>query len=138
MGFHQPGVLCIVLPPLDHLTFVHEAPDGSLRAWDVTEGCQIAQDGRLPIRFYLADHAVTLDWIEYHYPNIDWDYARTANLSHPLLAIPLAQDIMLIIDGWHRLALAVLEGWEELPILLLTQEEADAIQWLELPPGQAL
>lgn len=45
MNKQPPTVLVIALPPMDHLTFSHEAPDGTLRAWDVTWGNAIAEDG---------------------------------------------------------------------------------------------
>ncbi|MBC7527894.1 MAG: hypothetical protein H7308_10120, partial [Chthonomonadaceae bacterium] len=58
----------------------------------------------------------------------------TRDLSKPLIAVP-QEERLLIIDGWPRLLRAVLEEVEELPLHLLTQEEADAALWLELPPG---
>lgn len=134
----RPLAIFMEWPPLDHLTYVHEAEDGTLRAWDVTEGNKLAQDGRKPMVFSLAEHAVTLEKIRSLYEGLDEEYARTADLSRPLLAILFAGEELLILDGWHRLARAVLEGIEELPLLLLNEAEADAIQWLELPSGHGL
>ena len=127
-------LITVALPNLNHLTFVHEAPDGRVRAWDVTAAGQIVADGRKPGRFSLKDYRVTLEFILEHYEGIDEAYARTRDLSKPLIAVP-QEERLLIIDGWHRLLRAVLEEVEELPLHLLTQEEADAALWLELPPG---
>ncbi|MBC7526466.1 MAG: hypothetical protein H7308_02855, partial [Chthonomonadaceae bacterium] len=87
-------------------------------------GNQIA-DGRKPIRFSLKAYEVTLEFILEHYEGIDEAYAHTRDLSKPLIAVP-QEERLLIIDGWHRLLRAVLEEVEELPLYLLTQEEADA------------
>lgn len=81
---------------------------------------------------------MTLEWIQQNYEGIDLDYARTTDLARPLLLIPFGESEILLIDGWHRLARAVLEGVEELPMYLLTEEEAKAIQWLELPSGRGI
>ena len=133
----HPGAIVIALPPMEHLAFIHEGPDGTTRAWDITRGNAVGADGRPLKKFSLADHGVTLDFIRQNYVEIDLDYARTTDLSRPLLVIPLGEEI-LILDGWHRLARAVMEGIEELPICMLTQAEADSIQWLELPAGHGI
>jgi hypothetical protein len=118
------------------MTFSHEADDGTLRAWDVTRGNEIAKRHTLET-FRPADFHMTPEWIRQNYEELDWDYARTADLTRPLLVIPFGEQEILLIDGWHRLARAVLEGIEELPMILLTREEADSIQWLHLPPEYA-
>lgn len=131
------NALVIVLPALDHITFSHEAPDGTLRAWDVTQGNEIARTHPI-MTFRPTDFQMTLEWIQQNYETLDWEYAKTTDLTKPLLIIPFGEQEILIIDGWHRLARAVLEGIEELPMVLLTQEEADSVQWLHLPPEYAL
>ena len=133
-----PNVLVIALPPMDHITFSHEAPDGTLRAWDVTRGNAIAADGRPTLPFRLADYDITLEWIQQNYQEIDLEYARTTDMTRPFLVIPFGRDECLIVDGWHRLTRAVMESVEELPMYLLTREEARSIQWLELPPGHGI
>jgi hypothetical protein len=127
------NALVVVLPPLNHITFSYESDDGSLRAWDVTRGNEIARNHPLQT-FRPAQFDMTPEWINQNYKELDWEYAKTTDLSNPLLVIPFSDEEILLIDGWHRLARAVMEGVEELPMVLLTQEEADSIQWLHLPP----
>ncbi len=67
----------ILCPPLHHITFTHEADDGTLRAWDVTKAQQIVQDGRSPLRFSLVDHGVTVEKIRGLYSGVDEAYAMT-------------------------------------------------------------
>ena len=132
-----PGAIVIAVPPLEHLAFIHEGPDGTTRAWDITRGNAIAADGRPTETFSLTDHGVTLDFIKQNYVEIDLTYALITDLTRPLLVIPLGEEI-LILDGWHRLARAAIEGMKTLPMRLLTEEEADSIQWLELPAGHGI
>ena len=130
-------LLTVALPNLGHLTFVQEDLTGRIRAWDVTLAGQVVADGRQPQAFSLTAHAVTEEFIREHYEGINLEYARTCDLSKPILAVPQGETIT-IIDGWHRLARAVLEEVPELPMHLLTQEEADAVLWLDLPPGSGV
>lgn len=127
----------IVLPPLSHQTYTHEAIDGTLRAWDVTRGLEIAADGRETLLFFLATHGVTPEKVEALYEGINEEYAMTTDLSRPLLFIPFCGQ-MLLIDGHHRLWKAARLGISAVPIYLLTEEEANSIRWLELPPGHSL
>lgn len=125
------------VPPLLHETFTHETHDGRLRAWDVTLGNRIARDGRTQMLFPLEEHGVTPEKVLSLYEGLDQERAQTADLSRPLLFVPLG-DETLLIDGWRRLFLAAQLGLDALPMFLLTQAEADAIQWLELPPGHGV
>lgn len=127
----------IVFPPLHHQTYTHEATDGTLRAWDVTRGNEIAADGREPLLFSLEEQGVTVEKIAALYPDIDQAYAMTTDLSRPLLFIPFFGEVLLI-DGFHRLWRAARTGIPVLPIYLLSEEEATSIQWLQLPPGHGL
>lgn len=127
----------IFAPPLHHVTYTHEAADGTRRAWDVTRGNQIAADGRVPMLFGLAEHGITPEKVRVLYHGLNEAYAMTTDPSKPLLMIPFSGEF-LIVDGWHRLFKAAVLGVPDVLIYLLTQEEADAIQWLELPPGHGL
>jgi hypothetical protein len=127
----------ILAPPLHHVTFTHEAPDGTLRAWDVTFAQEIVRDGRSPLLFSLPDNGVTVEKVCELYSDLDLEYALSVDLSQPLIFIPFFGE-SLLIDGWHRLYKAARLGVEDVLIFLLTQAEADRIQWLELPPGHGL
>ena len=127
----------ILCPPLHHQSFTHEAPDGTLRAWDVTRAMEILEDGRQPMLFSLSEHGVTVEKVRELYPDVDEEYAMSCNVNVPLIFIPFFGQCLLI-DGWHRLFHAARRGLSDVLIYLLTQEEADSIQWLELPPGHGL
>ncbi len=127
----------VELPPLWHRSYQHVAEDGTLRVWDVTEGLRIASDGRAPITFSLYEHQVSAAAIEAMYDGLDRSYAMGTDLTEPLLLIPFLGGL-LVIDGNHRLWKAAELGVEELPAYLLTQEEAEQICILELPPGHPL
>ena len=105
----------ILCPPLHHVTFTHEAPDGTLRAWDVTRAQQIVQDGRQSLLFSLPDHGVTIDKIRELYSEVDEAYAMTTDLARPLIFIPFFGE-SLLIDGWHRLYKAASSGNEDVLI----------------------
>jgi hypothetical protein len=123
--------------PLHHETFTHETPDGTLRAWDVTQAKRIARDGRTPMLFPLEEHGVTVEKVESLYEGIDREHALQADLSVPLIFVPLGEEALLL-DGWHRLWKAAALGVPELPMFLLTKEEARSLQWAELPPGHGV
>ncbi len=127
----------VELPPLWHRSYQHVAEDGTLRVWDVTRGLEIAGDGRSVQLFSLEEHQVTTEAIETHYNGIDRSYALSTDLTQPLLFIPFLGSVLLI-DGYHRLWKAARLGVAFLPAFFLTQEEADTIRCLELPPGHPL
>lgn len=54
-------------------------------------------------------------------------------LEAPLFVAPLGEVGSLVIDGWHRIALARRLGVEALPALLITRHQASQI----LLPGSA-
>src|SRR5260370_23939587 len=112
-------------------SYEHTDEHGTTRAWDVTQGIQIASDGRPTVPLNLEQLGLTAERIETLYEGIDREYAMTTDLSEPLLVIPFF-DAILVIDGWHRLLSAASRGVRELPALFLTQKEADAIKWLEI------
>ena len=125
----------IVCPPLHHQSYSHQADDGTLRAWDVTRAQQIIQDGRQTLLFSLPDHGVTVEKIHELYEGIDEDYAMKTDLARPLIFIPFFGECLLI-DGWHRFFKAAKLGLVDVLIYVLSQEEADSILWLEIPPDR--
>lgn len=112
-------------------TFQH---DGHTFVWNVTRAWTTIQEKpRNPDYFRPADQGVTIAHLRQRYPDLDWDYAQTVDLTRPLLFVPYAGRAQMI-DGWHRLARAVLDGVPQLPAYLLTQEEADDCLALHQPP----
>lgn len=128
-----PRPFCRELPmrflSLRDEAFSHVAANGTLRAWNVTRGNEIASGGHELMLFPLAYHGVTPEKVQGLYDGIDAERAMEADLARPLLFIPFFGE-MLLIDGWHRLYKAACLGVEELPMYLLTQEEADSICFL--------
>lgn len=58
---------------------------------------------------------------------IDPDYARTVDLSRPLLAVPLPDvGTPIVIDGWHRIHKAQQTGITELPLIILSADDERA------------
>lgn len=122
-----------VMPPPDHLAFCHEAPDGTLRAWDVSQALELVSDGREPMHFSLKDRNITPGVVRTLYDGIDEEYAMTTDLRRPLLFIPFSGECLLI-DGWHRMFHAAVLGLDDVLMYLLTEREAEVIQWVEVLP----
>lgn len=58
---------------------------------------------------------------------IDPDHAAHADLSRPLLAVPVPDRYTpLVVDGWHRIHRAVTTGVTALPVILLDENEERA------------
>lgn len=85
----------------------------------------------------LEKQKATCEAIEAVYEGLDRSYALSSNLTQRLLLVPLV-GIVLLIDGYHRLWKAARLGIASLPAFFLSQEEADTIRCLELPPGHPL
>jgi hypothetical protein len=111
-------------------SFQHE---GHTYVWNVTQAWRLVQElPRDPVYFHPAEQGVTVAHLNERYPSLDWEYAKTTDLTRPLLFVPYNGQAQML-DGWHRLGRAVLEGVAELPAYLLTQEEADECLILHLP-----
>ena len=103
------------------------------------------QTGHL-FRFRPADFGISLALVKAQYPGMDADYALTTDLTRPLLLTLFARhkaedeepNTLQLLDGWHRLFKALLTGVETLPAYLLTQEQADAVLFGKLPPGEGI
>jgi hypothetical protein len=58
---------------------------------------------------------------------VDPAHARTANLTRPLLAVPIPDArTPLVIDGWHRIHRALSAGIAELPVVVLNDADERA------------
>jgi hypothetical protein len=109
--------------------------EGHTYVWNVSKAWRlIEKTPREPAYFRPAEQGVTVAHIWERYPSLDWTYAKTTDLSRPLLFVPFAGAAQMV-DGWHRIARAVLEGVEELPAYLLTEEEANSCLLLHLSPS---
>ncbi|GAA4102295.1 hypothetical protein [Nonomuraea soli] len=89
--------------------------------WDITTAKQFAQ-GRVPRgRLDPAAWKGMLGLIA-----INIEHAARVDLSEPLIAAPVPNGGLLIIDGWHRLHKALNTGVTELFAVVLTAEEERA------------
>lgn len=74
--------------------------------------------------------------------DVQWDHVDGLHhdaLNAPLFVAPMGHVGQLIIDGWHRLALARRLGVEGLPALLLTRRQTSRVllSWsAPLPPDR--
>lgn len=117
---------------LQNETFSYQH-EGHTYLWNVTRAKAIVEERpREPDLFRPQEQGVSVAHIAQRYPSLDWEYARTTDMSLPLLFVPFAGAAQLI-DGWHRLGRAVLEGVTELPAYLLTEEEARQCLVMQLP-----
>jgi hypothetical protein len=90
-------------------------------AWDIDLAAQLAT--RHPT---VPGDLQTLGWAR-AVIRIDPTHARTAELTRPLLAVPIPNArTPLVIDGWHRLHRAMSEGIAELPVIVLDETDERA------------
>jgi hypothetical protein len=124
--------IAAVAKAMQEETFVFEHA-GHTFVWNVTQAERILENAPREVEwFHLQEQGVTVEHIRERYPDLDWEYAKAADLSCPLLFVPFAGNAQMI-DGWHRLARAAMEGIPELPAYLLTEAEANDCLVLHLP-----
>lgn len=117
--------------------FSLETPSGWQFHWSVSEARRYAEARGELLPLSLSEYQMTLERLRKHYPDVDETYALTTDLTEPLLFVPLENAIQLI-DGFHRVAKALLTNVDILPAYFLTQEEADACLVCSLPPGKGM
>src|ERR1700685_1537666 len=136
----RPGlpdeVVRIPVDPTEQV-FSYEDGDGTQYFWRVSAGYAFAHARNEIESLSLSQCGMTLEQLLRQYTGLDLAYALTTDLTAPLLLVPL-RDEFVLIDGSHRAAKALLLGIDTLPAYFLTQEEADAILLLTLPPGAGL
>ena len=124
---------------VDDQIFTFTDASGIQWHWNASAGMRIAlSDGRTPLAFWPEDHGLTIQQVQSQYPELDLDYARTADLSRPILFVPFHDGTSVLIDGWHRLARAVQEGVPYLLCYELTAAERDQILVMKVPPKPRL
>jgi hypothetical protein len=103
--------------------------------WNASQGMRIVEaSGRAPCAFYPSDHGLDIPQLQRQYESLDLDYAKTTDLTRPILFVPFHDGTSVLCDGWHRLAHALLLG---VPCLLcheLTEAERDQILVMRIPP----
>ncbi len=107
--------------------------------WNASLGYQlIEQAPRPPMEFYPSDSGIDMAHLRQRYPSLNEEYAKTVDLSRPILFLPFHDGTSVLCDGWHRLARAVMEGIPCLPCYELTPEEAEQVLVIKIPPKSQL
>ena len=138
-------MLKLMLPTGQELTienlfdevFSTEDLQGTQYHWNVTQGRAIAEKRGVVHTVSLSQMGVTIERIREQYDGMNEFYALTTDLTKPLLFVPLKGEDQLV-DGWNRLFHAAFLGVDELPALILTQEEADRCLMCTLPPEHGI
>ena len=110
----------------------HDSLDGVTYLWNATEGRRLAEARNAEvIPVYPADLGMTKEKILSMCPELDRAKALSLPpmaLLSPLLFVTHRTGSHVLIDGWHRLYLAVTMGVECLPAYVLTKAEANRIR----------
>ncbi len=128
------GTEIVVLNLTDQVfTFVDS--EGGEWHWNASAGMRIAEaSGRKPLAFYPSDHGLDIPQLKRQYESLDLDYARTTDVTRPILFVPFTNGTSVLCDGWHRLAHAILLGIPFVPCHELTEAERDSILVMKIPP----
>ncbi|MGC4044735.1 MAG: hypothetical protein QM758_13160 [Armatimonas sp.] len=131
-----PGILLL---SLSDQVFTFVDAEGGQWHWNASEGMRIAlASGREPLAFYPTDHGLDIPQLQSQYTDLDLEYALTTDLTKPILFIPFWDGTHVLIDGWHRLAHAVLKGVPYLLAHELTPEEAAQVLVMRIPLKECL
>lgn len=91
--------------------------------WNITDAIKIVA-GREPEYRDISRWIAELPWAtinDEHWPTVD--------LSAPLILAPLyGTDDLRLIDGWHRVRLALDKGITTLPVHILSREEESNVR----------
>lgn len=124
---------------LSDQVFTFTDATGTQWHWNASKGYRlIEQSPRTPLEFWPSDHGIDLAHLRHRYPDLNEEYAKTVDLSKPILFVPFEGGTSVLIDGWHRLYRAVSEGVSSLPCYELTPEEAEQILVMKIPPKPKL
>ena len=113
-----------------------DGADGRRYLWNATEGRKIAEGaGRPYVAVYPEEAGITKESLRKLAPDLELEKALALPalaLLTPVLFVPHRGQHVLI-DGWHRVAKAVHQGFPCLPAYVLTEEEAESIRLEALP-----
>lgn len=116
------GILC-------GQAFTFEYPDGRVVTWSIDMAKEIIgnREPQTELSLYQACIALQRNSLS---DEINLPYAMTTDLSKPIIAVvsPLEEQpehvVLVIVDGWHRIARMVLEQREEpLRVHVLSRDE---------------
>ena len=129
----------VIVLQTDDQVFCFTDSNGCEWHWNAGAGMRLVEaSGRQPMTFFPSDHGLTVEYLQKQYPDLDLDYARTTDVTRPILFVPFWNETSVLIDGWHRAARAVME---DIPFLLcheLTLQEAEQVLVMKIPPKPKL
>ncbi len=134
---YLPRVMVLSMGSLSDQIYSLEDEQGWQYHWNVTRGMELAQVCSSLTFFYPEEEGLTVEVLRLAYVGLDESYALTTDVTRPLLFLHL-HGKMQLVDGWHRLFKAVTLGIPCLPAYVLSEEEAETILMLKLPPGAGL
>ena len=133
----RPAPRVIIVGSLSDQVYSYEDETGRQFHWSVTSALAFAQARNEVFTISLQEMGVTLPLVREQYQGLDERHALTCDLSQPLLFVPIGEKVRLL-DGWHRVAKALLIGVDVLPACFLTQEEADVCLLWTAEPGKGI
>ena len=108
-----------------------DADTGTTHFWNATEGRRLAEARNAEaLMVDLRAARITRETLRILAPDVDRNKALALPakaLLSPLLFVP-HRGKHVCIDGWHRITKAVYQNVPQLPALLLTEQEAEAIR----------
>lgn len=129
----------VVRLDLSDQVFTFTDGTGTQWHWNASKGYRlIEQAPREVMEFCPAESQIDLAHLRERYLNLDEEYAKTVDLSRPILFVPFHDGTSVLIDGWHRLWRAVSEGIECVPCYELTPKEAEQVLIMKIPPKPKL
>jgi hypothetical protein len=129
----------VIFLNLTDQVFTFTDATGTQWHWNASAGMRLTeQSPRTPLEFWPSEHGIDLAHLRERYTDLDEEYARTVDLSKPILFVPFHDGTSVLIDGWHRLYRAISEGVNWLPCYELTPEEAEEILVMKIPPRPKL
>lgn len=138
MGSGKPeGPRVMIVGSLSDQVYSYEDETGRQFHWSVTAALVFAQAKTDRYTISLSEMGVSLPLVRAQYQGLDERHALACDLGQPLLFVPIGEKVRLI-DGWHRVAKALIIGVDVLPACFLTQEEADACLLWTAEPGKGI
>ena len=124
---------------LSDQVFTFTDATGTQWHWNASKGYRLIKQAPRPtMEFYPSDCGIDMAHLRQRYPDLDEQYAKTVDLSKPILFLPFHDGTSVLCDGWHRLARAVMEGITCLPCYELTPQEAEQVLVMKIPPKPKL
>lgn len=117
----------------DQVYSMTDAATGEQWFWNASAGMRLAEVRGEMVAISLQELGVTVEMLRQQYPELDEAYALTTNIARPLLFVPYKGNLQLI-DGWHRMFHALVDGRDLLPAYILTSQEMTQILIYYLQP----